>query len=173
MKSHGTMGIVKGGVNLRHIRARLTSENVTSGHNRREPSTEYQNGLGFWDRKPSIWWVYRQRSDRRTVGDFPSNIPSARSSSLTTVLDTSLNVVWHLQLLCNGNFKCKSWWKLPAKQSCQNYVLHLLRSGWTTVKNAKDSDKVLLEIGLILINKVRLSWRPLTVILRYRQKILT
>lgn len=36
-------------------------------------------------------------------------------------------------------------------------VLHLLRSGWTTVKNAKDSDKVLLEIGLILINKVRLS----------------
>ena len=54
MKSHGTMGIVKGGVNLRHIRARLTSENVTSGHNRREPSTEYQNGLGFCDRKPSI-----------------------------------------------------------------------------------------------------------------------
>ena len=36
-------------------------------------------------------------------------------------------------------------------------VLHLLRSGWTTVENAKDSDKVLLEIGLILINKVRLS----------------
>lgn len=36
-------------------------------------------------------------------------------------------------------------------------VLHLLRSGWTTVKNVKDSDKVLLEIGLILINKVRLS----------------
>ena len=36
-------------------------------------------------------------------------------------------------------------------------VLHLLRSGWTTVKNAKDSDKVLFEIGLILINKVRLS----------------
>lgn len=36
-------------------------------------------------------------------------------------------------------------------------VLHLLRSGWTTVKNAKDSDKVLLEIGLILISKVRLS----------------
>lgn len=36
-------------------------------------------------------------------------------------------------------------------------VLHLLRSGWTNVKNAKDSDKVLLEIGLILINKVRLS----------------
>ena len=36
-------------------------------------------------------------------------------------------------------------------------VLHLLRSGRTTVENAKDSDKVLLEIGLILINKVRLS----------------
>lgn len=119
MKSHGTMGIAKGGVNLHHIRARLTSENVTSGHNRREPSNEYQNGLGFWDRKPSIWWVCRQRSDRRTVGDFPSNIPSARSSSLNTVLDTSLNVVWHLQLPCNSNFKCKSFWKFPAKQSCQ------------------------------------------------------
>ena len=36
-------------------------------------------------------------------------------------------------------------------------VLHLLRSGWTTVENANDSDKVLLEIGMILINKVRLS----------------
>lgn len=36
-------------------------------------------------------------------------------------------------------------------------VLYLLRSGWIIVKNVKDFDKVLLEIGLIFINKVCLS----------------